>query len=215
MLFEEMKQRFQTSYLLTYRLNQDVLENFFGIIRSKGGLHDHPDTLEFKYRLRSYVLGQNEGSLSECCNTEIDDTPDLPKENLSAQYLSKLCSEDNTSGHEEESEFNDLVYDGLENIGGYICHKLNLVSESNSIHLPSTSRSYTWTDHLSEGGLVKPTPELMEHFEKLENIFLEFNGGSTLKCCKNYLKTLLQLSQNVNCDDAVKILFLGVGCILE
>jgi hypothetical protein len=35
------------------RLNQDVLENFFGVIRAKGGLQDHTNALEFKYRLRS------------------------------------------------------------------------------------------------------------------------------------------------------------------
>lgn len=72
-LYEDLQRRFSIKYLLTYRLNQDVLENFFGVIRAKGGLHDHPTPLEFKYRLRSYILGRNEGSYS-ICNVEIDDT---------------------------------------------------------------------------------------------------------------------------------------------
>lgn len=72
-----MKQRFNFKYILSYRLNQDVLENFFGTIRAKGGLHDHPDRQEFKYRLRSYILGHNEGAISENANVAIDDTPDL------------------------------------------------------------------------------------------------------------------------------------------
>lgn len=52
---------------------------FFGIIRAKGGLYDHPDQLEFMYRLRSYVLGRNEGCISFNGNTLEDDTPDLEK----------------------------------------------------------------------------------------------------------------------------------------
>lgn len=77
MLYFELKNQYSIEYVLTYRLNQDVLENFFGIIRSKGGLHDHPDRQEFKYRLRSYILGYNEGILSRHANVEIDNTPDL------------------------------------------------------------------------------------------------------------------------------------------
>lgn len=50
MLLVDMTRRFDVQYLLTRRINQDVIENFFGIIRAKGGLHDHPSPLEFKYR---------------------------------------------------------------------------------------------------------------------------------------------------------------------
>lgn len=66
------------SYILTYRLNQDVLENFFGIIRTKGGLHDHPDQEEFRFRLRSYILGRNDGVISDSANVEVDE-PDLDR----------------------------------------------------------------------------------------------------------------------------------------
>lgn len=83
MLRNELKNRFNIEYVLTYRLNQDVLENFFGVIRSKGGLHDHPDRQEFKYRLRSYILGYNEGILSTNANIEADNTPDLEHGNCS------------------------------------------------------------------------------------------------------------------------------------
>lgn len=87
MLHMELKSRYNIEYVLTYRLNQDVLENFFGIIRSKGGLHDHPDRQEFKYRLRSYILGYNEGVLSSNANVEIDNTPDL--ENIHSSLTGK------------------------------------------------------------------------------------------------------------------------------
>lgn len=67
----------QIKYILTYRLNQDVTENFFGLMRAKGGLHDHPDQQEFKFRLRSHLLGRNNGILSSGGNTAEDNTPDL------------------------------------------------------------------------------------------------------------------------------------------
>lgn len=41
-MLQEYVKQFNMSYLVAYRLNQDVLENFFGAIRSKGGLNDHP-----------------------------------------------------------------------------------------------------------------------------------------------------------------------------
>lgn len=77
MLYGSVQSRFNVKYILTYRLNQDVLENFFGVIRAKGGLHDHPDQQEFKYRLRGYLLGRNEGVISNAANVEEDDTPDF------------------------------------------------------------------------------------------------------------------------------------------
>lgn len=76
-LYEHLNSRYGTKYILTYRLNQDVLENFFGVIRAKGGLHDHPDQIQFKYRLRSYIMGRNDGVISDAANVEVDDTPDL------------------------------------------------------------------------------------------------------------------------------------------
>lgn len=51
-------EKYSMTYLLTNRLNQDILENFFGAIRSRGGLNDHPSPMDFKYRLRKYILGK-------------------------------------------------------------------------------------------------------------------------------------------------------------
>lgn len=56
-LYDYLKDNYNFRYILTDRLNQDIIEHFFSSIRSKGGLHDHPTAVEFKYRLRSYLLG--------------------------------------------------------------------------------------------------------------------------------------------------------------
>jgi hypothetical protein len=50
------------------------LENFFSAIRAAGHLHDHPLPTEFTNRMRSYILGKNEGVFSESANTAADET---------------------------------------------------------------------------------------------------------------------------------------------
>lgn len=57
-LLSYLKSQYNTSdivrieYILTSRLNQDIIENFFSAIRAMSGGNDHPCGLEFKYRLR-------------------------------------------------------------------------------------------------------------------------------------------------------------------
>ena len=43
-------------YLLTNRLNQDCLENFFSIMRSRGGHSDNPNTVELRAAYRSVCI---------------------------------------------------------------------------------------------------------------------------------------------------------------
>lgn len=47
-LFNEPNSHFDINYLITRRLNKDVLENFFRFIRFMTDYH--PDPLNFKYR---------------------------------------------------------------------------------------------------------------------------------------------------------------------
>jgi hypothetical protein len=98
LLFEDLIENFGIKYLLTYRINQDVFENFFDVMRYKGGLHDHPDPLV--YRLRNYILGRNEGSLSEGGNVEDDVTPkrNIKETLLSGNCFSKLSRKVNDQG---------------------------------------------------------------------------------------------------------------------
>lgn len=46
-------------YIMTNRLNQDVIENLFAYIRAMGANYDNPTPLQFRYRLRWYVLGKH------------------------------------------------------------------------------------------------------------------------------------------------------------
>lgn len=57
LLFSYLKEKYGIQYIFTRKLDQDVTENFFSAVRQRGGLSDHPSALEFKYRLRSLLLG--------------------------------------------------------------------------------------------------------------------------------------------------------------
>lgn len=170
-----------------------------------GGLHDHPDPLEFTYRLRGYILGRNEGSLSFGRNTMEDSTPDLDAVvNLSSSLLKSLAPTDSPNVEDVAEELDSLHYDGLEHLTGYICHRLKDPDLYESPSQPSTS--YTWTDQLSEGFLKKPTKQLMGHMEKLENIFNETNGEGIV-FQKNFIGDLIKKAKHVECSDKVKRLF--------
>lgn len=204
LLLPDLKRRFHADFILTRRLNQDVLENFFGVIRAKGGLHDHPNALEFKFRLRSYILGKNEGAYSEFSNVESDDTPDLPISGSLACKLeskSKPIEQNNVQEEVIDAELHELEYDGLVNLAGFICYKIQDESSETRETL-----NYTWTDHLSEGGLHKPSEHFISQMEQLEKCFKMFNGNS-LFITKNYIQQLMDKSRDIECSEKAKRLF--------
>ncbi|KAH8277175.1 hypothetical protein KR026_006683, partial [Drosophila bipectinata] len=56
-LHSYLAEKYGLEYILTSRLNLDILKNFFGAMRSKNGQLDHPTPLQFKNRLRKYITG--------------------------------------------------------------------------------------------------------------------------------------------------------------
>jgi hypothetical protein len=55
-LYCEMKRRYGVNYILTYKVNQDLLENFFSQIRGWGGT-THPSPLQCINRIKLIILG--------------------------------------------------------------------------------------------------------------------------------------------------------------
>ena len=72
-LYKEVKGE-GLEYLLTSRLNQDALENFFSQIRGMGGSNTHPSSVEFINRLRKLCLMKDVQLVTEGPNVLIDDT---------------------------------------------------------------------------------------------------------------------------------------------
>jgi hypothetical protein len=58
-LYADLSSEYGIQFLLTSRLNQDHLENFFSQIRGVGGFNMNPTALELKHRIKKII----------CCNT--------------------------------------------------------------------------------------------------------------------------------------------------
>uniref|UniRef100_A0A182YRN3 Transposable element P transposase-like RNase H C-terminal domain-containing protein n=1 Tax=Anopheles stephensi TaxID=30069 RepID=A0A182YRN3_ANOST len=54
-----MKAKHNIKFISTYKLNQDVLENFFSQLRQIGGVYDHPSALPCLYRIRMMIIGKS------------------------------------------------------------------------------------------------------------------------------------------------------------
>lgn len=74
-LFKELKSD-GYSYILTYRLNQDVLESYFSQIRGIGRFYDHPLPTTVTQRIKSLILCKNVSEVinSKNCLSEEDVT---------------------------------------------------------------------------------------------------------------------------------------------
>ena len=53
-----IKEPYNIKFIMTTKLNQDCLDNFFACIRQMSGFSDHPDAINFKFRLKKYLLGK-------------------------------------------------------------------------------------------------------------------------------------------------------------
>ena len=88
-LFNMVKINFGINYILTQRLNQDCLEHFFGCMRQMNGPYDHPNAVEFKYRMRTLLLGKNVKIMSEKTNTNEKFNNQDMLTNISANEIKK------------------------------------------------------------------------------------------------------------------------------
>ena len=138
----------------------------------------------------------------------MDNTPDLDAVgHLSGDLLNTLTTDLNVLDKPVD-ELEMLQYDGLEHLAGYICHKIkspDLVVDSSVVNT-SRDSSFTWTNQLAEGGLQKPTEELMGKMESLEKIFKQFNGDKIVYS-PNYVQQLVLLSEEIICQKKVKEIF--------
>lgn len=111
-------------------------------------------------------------------------------------------------GHEDHlqqgDDLPDLELDALENVAGYICYRLK--DSLDDTYISANNTGYSWVDHLSEGGLCKPSYEMMENMKLLENIFRNMNG-ETLLITSDYIKKHINAAHSVNCQYKVKQLF--------
>ena len=65
----------------------------------------------------------------------------------------------------------EIEYDGIENIARYIVFKLRTKESLRASTSQQDNTTYSWTDHLSEGGLYKQNPDFLKQIFELEQVF--------------------------------------------
>lgn len=180
------------SFIMTYKLNQDCLENEFALIRLNGGTHDHPSPLQALNRLRLITLGKGlSHQLKKNQNTQqllIEEDHLITKVFRKASVLSDkkndnspvepAVSDDEDSEpwvyRKKDRELEEL--DGFEYAMGYMARPFLKEQLGSYTHrLKETEESGVNHEHyvqdLSYGGLVQPSDEWIEIGDHLDSCF--------------------------------------------
>lgn len=194
-LYEDLSKNMGLKYIMTSKLNQDSLENLFSLLRSGGGLADHPSPMECVYRLRMIVLGKKSGQLSTNQNTknttdefligkflkdcqipfpEISETPPQTEENDIEEYGSETNDQQEISSLDNTQDTMEPVYeDGLKYVAGWMARKLRKLYPKfiETEHTNDCQKS--WIQELSLGGLTEPSEEFFNVIKNLESMFVK------------------------------------------
>uniref|UniRef100_A0A1B0D942 Uncharacterized protein n=1 Tax=Phlebotomus papatasi TaxID=29031 RepID=A0A1B0D942_PHLPP len=230
LLYQSVRKTHNVQYILTSRLSQDVLEHFFSVVRSIGGLHDHPHALEFKYRFRRLLISSNTESMSRernvlpdkgCSSNFITSYANSPEVIVSQETLADFAEPENTEHPEQDHEDNadpsyvednvlclqEIQECGLEYIAGYVAFKrrgTEVLGYPTSQHAGVNSR---WIQLLSEGGLYCPTDDFLALVYVMERIFEKHNPTDGISKSANILQTLISESTSSPCSEQTRKLF--------
>lgn len=199
-LYNSLHERFSMSYILTRRLNQDVLEHFFSVIRQMGRCHDHPTPLSFQHRLKIYIMGKETTALSSNTNTaECESTPSVAGgiQEITDASESTISHEDScltshvftpdlkvTASECENSAEVDFELrfpeeEAIDHFLGFIVHKFQAKYPYLGAVLTNVNEGSTsWDAHISKGGLKILHPSYRDFFLTLEQNFREYHGVS-------------------------------------
>jgi len=219
LLFEDLKEKYNISYILTHRLNQDSLESFFSLIRSRGGLNDHPTPLNAMYRIRIIVLGKNPGVVQDKLNIETPQEKLNLEEYLVANVIATAdvnipfnneendLSDSSLSSSESSSTQNNLPTTNEEDGFIYLCGWLARKFKNKYPHLGCYTKdkkpdhSYSapsWVQYLSFGGLTEPSTDWVKQAKIFETLFKKFHKEK-IDTESNIVKRLTKLIKK-RCD---------------
>nr|AAK08181.1 putative transposase [Drosophila helvetica] len=200
-LYIYLKDKYKMEYLLTSRLNQDIVDNFFGAMRSRGGQFDHPTPLQFKYRLKKYLIAKNTELLRNTGNVEEDNFDSWLNLDFSSKSLRNKPEDDEPEDDEQGIannipaviEIDELTEDGMD-VAGYVIKRRRMSD------CCKQSPTFTYVDEVSHGGLIKPSDQFKNKLKELKIIFSHYTKEKFE--ITNNLKEKLA-AQNVELDKLV------------
>ena len=169
-----VKDRYDCSYILTHRLNQDCLENFFARVRGAGGFQDHPSALEARHRVRLLLVGASAGEIATS-NVSSAAMEDVSPGQISSDFLGQLSPAGSGTESSPQQDFNISCteQEALNYISGFVAHKMKhklpaIASDSSSEH--------SWISRVSLGHLTHPSEEWFAICQHLKREFLAVCG---------------------------------------
>ena len=167
-------------FLFTRRLNQDPLENFFGVIRQRGGNMDNPDPTQFRYAYKHAVVNSLLVA-PQTANCEADSDGLITGLGMIAAQADQASPKMSLLQCAPEPE---VVYDVpvdavtancLTYVAGYLAHKANVgCSECINALVRNTAvvegqadvltalKAHTGVSKCDAGSLKLPTPALLD-----------------------------------------------------
>ena len=207
-LFNDLKSKFNFQYIYTRRLNQDVLEHLFCLIREMDGPYDHPCASAFKQRMKRVVIVSKHQCLISVANNTVLVGEDKvvvsglkslinlssPLKNKPATNI-ELCDVESLLLSDEKIPDNEE--DGFNYVLGYVVQKFS----NKHKHLGGfAALDLTKDDSIAfknRGGLMRIADKEKPKFEKLEMLFRNHYAEKKLKYEQNAITNLTNSALSV------------------
>ena len=121
-LFQDLQTQFDVKYLLTARLNQDCLENFFSQLRGLGHHYDDPTPIEVKYRFRLLLFARNSVDLNSSNSSNV-----------------QRDTESNAGQQLDDADIDDIDIDASDYLSVQLLKNVDVVSSYTADDMSTTS----------------------------------------------------------------------------
>jgi hypothetical protein len=216
-LYNYVQEKYKVGWIMTNRVNQDHLENYFSQIRGLGRANDNPGPVEFLNRTRLLMIGHSEATATFSIEKAPVQFPNISEEDANGHFMSvsltatvrsepidivsesvpdelfepfELETDENNNSPDTDFEI-DCSEQGLIYIAGWLAfkfrHELRHLGNPTG-DIPISDLS-PWLAHLSRGGLLCPTDDFVSQVKVYERHFQEFHGDR-FSIQKNVIKCL-------------------------
>lgn len=186
LLLPAMKSLYGLKFIMTSRVNQDCLENFFSRIRALGRTYDHPGPAEFLHRMRLLILGQCPDLVvesspvlfeqDEMLTVSLTSTVNMGTENVLVNQTT-VANANTVSVQDSSVDCNEeaLIY-----VCGYIanCFRSEYPQLGTATSKLRRIELSPWLATISRGGLMQPSSEFVAQVMLFECVFSAIHGTS-------------------------------------
>lgn len=215
---------YNMTYILTYRLLQDHIENFFSAIRNKGGFCNNPSVEKFESAYKNLLL-HHQIREAETGNCAISDVMILSANDHSINKTNSICNLDTEDEKfDEDHELPENLAENLCSLGSYVEYIVSyiggfIVSKLLRRNICAKCKPYLLGDGKEEslfsniksktGALKNPSKDVTKICQMAERIFRQFLPSTEMIIQPSFvskvvLKTNVAIAEEVFTASAMK-----------